>query len=144
MEKLTDKIKQIILVRKDLKMRKGKIASQVAHASMKVLLDLMEHIPAKHVQVDSNGDVMLLHLYQFPHLEDWLLHKFTKIVVGVDSEEELLNLYNKIAATTDIPCSLIQDAGDTEFNGVPTYTTVAIGPDYSSKIDPYTGHLKPL
>ena len=32
-------IKQIIVVRKDLNMRKGKIASQCAHASMKVFFD---------------------------------------------------------------------------------------------------------
>ena len=34
-------IKQVIIVRKDLNMRKGKIAAQVAHAAMKVILDKM-------------------------------------------------------------------------------------------------------
>lgn len=34
-------VKQVIVVRKDLKMVVGKIASQTSHASLKVLLDAM-------------------------------------------------------------------------------------------------------
>ena len=43
-----------------------------------------------------------------------------------------------------IPCSIIRDSGFTEFNGVPTLTAVAIGPDYPEVIDPLTKHLKLL
>jgi PTH2 family peptidyl-tRNA hydrolase len=39
-------------------------------------------------------------------------------------------------------CHLVQDAGLTEFGGVPTYTAVAIGPDYDDRIDPVTGDLE--
>ena len=137
-------VKQVIIARKDLNMRKGKLAAQVAHASMKVILDLMETIRTKDVQIEEIGVVKMLHLYQFPQIEEWLTHKFTKIVVGVDSEQELLDIYNKVHETTNIPCSLIQDSGATEFHDVPTYTTVAIGPDFSDKIDAITGHLKLL
>jgi len=45
---------------------------------------------------------------------------------------------------TGLPCSIITDAGDTEFHGVPTKTTVGIGPDESEKIDVITGNLKLL
>lgn len=73
----------------------------------------------------------------------WLTGLFTKIVVSCDSEEELLELHKK-ALSKKILTSLIQDSGKTEFNGIPTYTAVAIGPDNIEKIDSITGHLKLL
>jgi len=48
------------------------------------------------------------------------------------------------AEIAGLPCSLIQDAGFTEFNGVPTYTAVAIGPAQATEIDKITGLLKLL
>ncbi len=129
--------KQVIVVRKDLNMRKGKIAAQVAHASMAVLLDAMNR------QV---RDYEIRLTATFPHnsaLCQWLLGKFTKICVSVDSEQELLDIY-KQAQDNNLLCSLIQDAGLTEFGGVPTYTCVAIGPDFPEKIDILTGKLKLL
>lgn len=76
-------------------------------------------------------------------VHSWISNKFTKVVVSVNSEEALLNVHRE-AKDRGLLCSLIQDAGDTEFHGVPTYTAVAIGPDYSSKIDPITGSLSLL
>ncbi len=136
-------IKQIIVMRTDLNMRKGKMCAQAAHASMKVILDLMETIRNKEVQIDEPGYVMMLHLYEEPELEQWLSGKFTKICVSVNSEQELLDIYNK-AKNSDILCSLITDAGLTEFHNVPTITCAAIGPDTAEKLDPLTGHLKLL
>ena len=129
--------KQVIVVRKDLNMRKGKIAAQVAHASMKVLLDLMQIDRLMwHTQ-------RILSVEKDSSLDQWLEGKFTKICVSVDSEEELLDIYKK-ASDNGLLCSLIQDAGLTEFGGVPTYTTCAIGPDYPEVIDLLTGQLKLL
>ena len=73
----------------------------------------------------------------------WTSGSFAKVVVYVNSEKELLDIYYK-AYSAKLPCSLIQDAGATEFHGVPTYTAVAIGPDYPERIDPITGELKLL
>jgi peptidyl-tRNA hydrolase len=50
------------------------------------------------------------------------------------------DIYDK-AKELNIPCALIQDAGLTEFNGVPTYTCCAIGPDDQVNIDKVTGEL---
>lgn len=127
--------KQVIILRKDLGMRKGKMIAQGAHASMAVPLDLggMEEIEDKKYFVFE----------MTPEVEDWIMGKFTKICVGVDSEDELLELYTK-AAESGIVCSLINDQGLTEFHGKPTLTAVAIGPAEASKIDLLTGHLKLL
>lgn len=131
-----DKIKQVIILRKDLGMRRGKSTSQGAHASLSCILQLLKRTPV------ANGEMteykMFLEADDPVHL--WLSNKFTKIVVSVNSEEALLNIY-KEAKDRGLLCSLIQDAGDTEFHGVSTYTAVAIGPDYSSKVDLITGHL---
>ena len=132
-------VKQVIVIRKDLNMRKGKMIAQGAHASMKVFFDIME-------DYETSGGMQSLITYKrfFPTMamREWIKGEFTKIVVSVDSEEELLKLHQN-ALNKKIPCSLIKDAGHTEFKE-PTYTAVAIGPDESEKIDKLTGHLKLL
>ena len=76
-------------------------------------------------------------------IEDWINGKFTKVCVSVDSLDELNAVYEK-AKSEGISCALITDAGLTEFNGVPTVTCCAIGPAWSTDVDPITGHLKLL
>ena len=120
-------IKQIILYRRDLKMRKGKIAAQVAHASMKVFLDRA---------TSSSPSSMTLHLT--PDMATWVRSRFTKIVLSVEDEASLLRAYEE-AKARGIPCALIMDSGKTEFHGQPTHTTVAIGPADAELIDPITG-----
>ena len=125
--------KQVLVIRKDLNMRKGKIAAQAAHASMKAILD------QSYIQVnETNLNTLVIPLTT--NIEPWLTGLFTKICVSVNSEEELVNIYNQ-AKSANICCSLIQDAGLTEFNGQPTLTAVAVGPDLAEIIDPITGYL---
>lgn len=73
----------------------------------------------------------------------WLEGKFKKITVSVDSEAELLSLQKESQNKGIIHC-LIQDSGLTEFGGVPTYTSLAIGPAKAEIIDNITSHLKLL
>jgi len=127
-------IKQVIVIRKDLNMRKGKIAAQAAHASMKVILDNM-----LKSDYEKYSD-WTIHMKKDEPLYRWLSGLFTKIVVYVNSEEELLDIYNK-TKDQKMLCSLIEDVGNTEFHGVPTKTCCAIGPDESEKIDKITGNL---
>jgi len=132
------KTKQVIVIRKDLNMRKGKMIAQGAHASMKAILDLMHH--SEFYEEYTTIGVTMHHdkpLYQ------WLTGLFTKIVVSCDSEEELLSL-KKSADDYKIINALIHDSGLTEFHGVATYTALAIGPDEISNIDKITSHLKLL
>ncbi|MBH25810.1 MAG: aminoacyl-tRNA hydrolase [Myxococcales bacterium] len=124
-------MKQVILYRRDLKMRKGKIAAQVAHASMKVLLNRAAPVP-------EGGDPQTLTLQMTPEMTRWVRGRFAKIVLSVEGEEELLAAYAE-AERRGLPCALITDSGKTEFHGVPTRTTVAIGPASADAIDPITG-----
>lgn len=133
------KSKQVIVIRKDLNMRKGKMVAQGAHASMKAILDLMN----MHSTEEPGVHEKTLYLTDGTPLMDWIDGIFTKICVSVDSEKELLEVYNN-AKNAGLLCSLIQDAGLTEFDGVPTYTCCAIGPNWDEDVNKITGHLKLL
>lgn len=122
--------KQVIVIRKDLNMRKGKMAAQAAHASMKAVFNYAHW---------SDPESVSLVLMPQPMI-DWIKGSFTKICVYVLSEEELIEVYNK-AKEKELPCSIITDAGRTEFDGVPTKTAVAIGPYFPKEIDEITGNL---
>lgn len=130
-------IKQVIVVRKDLKMPVGKLAAQVAHASMKALFE----------RGHGGFDVKMLNqIYDIvvdDEIKQWLSGKFTKICLAVNSEAELLEVIAKCKAE-GIMCSDIVDDGSTCFNEVPTLTCVGIGPYESDKIDKITGGLKLL
>ena len=123
------------------KVRTGKLIAQGSHASIAFLTNLIR----------SNNDADIVETYGTPGFhrkltdvqKEWINGSFFKICVGVDTEQELLDIVEK-ARTLGVECNLITDLGHTEFNGVPTNTCLALGPDYSSKIDPITGHLKLL
>ena len=77
--------KQVIVIRKDLNMRKGKIAAQSSHASMKVFLDVCEKGTSSF---DNNvGEINFYYEYNSAW-DEWLNGRFTKVVVSCDSEEE--------------------------------------------------------
>lgn len=118
-------------------MRRGKEIAQGAHASMAFLTRGMHPMdvgdkPGKTIVVSSkiNGAASV-----------WLRDHFTKVTVRVDSEAELLAVYQK-AKDAGLTAHLITDAGRTEFDGVPTKTCCAIGPDWSDEIDKVTGELQ--
>ena len=74
---------------------------------------------------------------------NWLKGSFTKVVVSVNSLEELEEIEYK-AMKLGILTAKILDAGRTEFHGVRTITALAVGPEWVSKIDKVTGNLKLL
>lgn len=127
-------VKQVIVMRKDLNMRRGKQIAQACHASMKVLLD-------RQITTVNGGCERVYEITQ--DMSEWLDGSFTKICVYANSEEELDILYAK-TQELNIPCAMIVDAGKTEFNGVPTKTCIAVGPANSEIINQVTGHLKLL
>jgi PTH2 family peptidyl-tRNA hydrolase len=122
--------KQVIVMRKDLGMRKGKMIAQGAHASLKVLLDAgaLDREAAKYT-IDLA-----------PPMLAWLGGRFTKVCVSVDSESALEMIVAK-ARDAGVPVALIVDAGATEFHGVPTKTCCAVGPAWTDDVDAITGQL---
>lgn len=134
-----NKSKQVIVMIKGLKNKKGekvrtgKLISQGAHASLKAILDLMQN---EDGQFQNN---FVLRSEKKSALSDWINGIFTKITVYVNSEEELLEVYNK-ARDKRLICSLIIDAGLTEFDK-PTITCCAIGPEWSNEFEGITDHL---
>lgn len=137
------KAKQVIVMRTDLrnskgqKIRTGKLIAQGCHASLGALL--------KCFRKYTTSDETTVYNTEFGKdcvMESWLNGVFTKVCVSVDSEEELLAIYESIP--DQIPKALITDAGLTEFNGVPTITCFGVGPWVSEELDEYTGKLKLL
>ena len=120
--------KQVIVMRKDLNMRKGKMVAQGAHASLKVLLDAASRSGDTIVLPDDEATVA------------WLGGRFTKVCVSVDSAEALAAVVER-ARAAGVPCALIVDAGQTEFHGVATPTCCAVGPAWSDEVDAITGAL---
>ena len=117
--------KQVIVMRKDLNMRKGKIAAQSSHASLGAILNYGGKIHEETLTLTIDNYAV----------REWLEGRFTKVCVSVDSEEELLDIHQK-ALLNKLNVKLIKDAGLTEFGGIPTYTCLAIGPEYPDKVDP--------
>jgi len=133
---MEERIKQVIVVRKDLNMTKGKLAAQVAHASLGVILSCMDTVKELPGLIIKELTINK----EYP-LGGWLSGKFTKIVLWCKDEDELLKIENQ-ANKLCIPNYLITDAGDTMFDGVPTRTCIALGPDYESILNKITGELK--
>ncbi len=110
-------LKQVIIVRDDIKMSKGKACAQVAHASVEAVLNSNKKLVSK-----------------------WRSLGMKKITLCVNSFEELLKL-KQLADEMSIENALITDAGKTELNPG-TQTCLAIGPDAETKINKITGNLK--
>ena len=123
--------KQMIVVRRDLKMRKGKIAAQAGHACVTAVLMALEREDRLR-DVITEGDWI--------SLSRWFADGTAKICVYVDSEEELLELDRK-AKEMGFISALIRDAGHTEFHDVPTFTCLAFEPLYPEDVAPLTGEL---
>ena len=131
-------VKQVIVMRRDLNMRKGKLVAQGAHASVGAFLKLFNQCGT-----DGGGTMLSLEYDSQSFLSAWLDGTFAKICLYVDSEAALVNLYRKVKEQApQIPVDLVRDAGLTEFHGVPTLTCLAIGPYWAEDIDVFTGDLK--
>ena len=112
-------MKQAILIRQDLNLPKGKLASQCSHAAVECTL-----------KSDKNK------------VKDWHNQGMAKIVLKVKDLKELMK-FKELAGKNDLKVALIKDAGLTEFEK-PEITCLGIGPDKEEKIDKITGKLKIL
>lgn len=125
------RVKQVILIRKDLNMRRGKEIAQGSHASMDFLIE-----PLRQMLVQNKATQL-----EFSEVEKhWIVHGMAKVCLRVNSEEDLIAHHEK-ALAAGLKSFMIQDSGRTEFHGQPTLTACAIGPDLAERIDEITGDL---
>ncbi|MBE7553939.1 MAG: peptidyl-tRNA hydrolase [Anaerolineales bacterium] len=112
-------MKQVVVVNEALKLPRGKLAAQVAHAAVGAF-------------VAASTEVQ----------QAWLNSGMPKIVLKVDHEADLIRLYD-LALEQNIPARLIKDAGRTV---VPegTLTCLGLGPASDNELDKLTGELKLL
>ena len=127
-----DHVKQVIVIRRDLKMRRGKEIAQGAHASSAWIASMV----ADAVDPVSRTATVTLDAAAFV----WITSSWRKVALQVQTEEELVELHAH-AEAAGLRSHLIRDGGKTEFHGVPTLTALAIGPNVSADIDAVTGHL---
>ena len=133
--------KQMIVMRRDLRMRKGKIAAQAGHACVEaVLMALVREGRGADLRA-SDGWAWVEHAEgDVTPLTEWFDAGVAKVCVYVDSEEELLDLAER-GRDQGFAVALVRDAGHTEFHGEPTFTCLAFEPLPAEKIDPLTGEL---
>ena len=114
--------KQVIILRKDLKMGTGKLVSQACHASLEASEESKKYNPK---------------LWNV-----WYKEGTKKVILKVNSLDELLDIKDK-AARLHIPNALIIDRGLTQ---IPpnTPTALGIGPEKSEVVDKLSKHLKLL
>lgn len=110
-------LKQVILVRKDLKLPKGKMAAQAAHASVSAVLKSDQKM-----------------------VQEWKSEGMAKIVLYVADEKEIKK-FEKDARKAGFKSALITDAGKTTV-APGTITCLGIGPDDEDEVDALTGDLK--
>ncbi|MCS7142891.1 MAG: peptidyl-tRNA hydrolase Pth2 [Aigarchaeota archaeon] len=114
--------KQVLIVRTDLGMGRGKMAAQVAHAAVSSYLVTTRSRPE--------------------WAERWLLEGQKKVVLRVDSLDELLEIARS-AERAGLPYSSVEDAGLTQLEPG-TVTSIGIGPAPEELLTPITGHLRLL
>lgn len=124
-------VKQVIVVRKDLSMRKGKMCAQVAHASNMFLFDCMGKLPFPAAEFDHKNTI----------LDMWIKNAYKKVVCGCSCESEL-QLIILGAEKFNLRYYPVYDLGLTEFHGEKTLTCVSFGPAPAELIDQLTGHLQ--
>lgn len=112
----------VLVVRSDLGLKKGKIASQCAHAAIMCYM--------KSASINKSK------------LNGWLGQGQPKIVVKVDDLQEMEKIA-KFARDKNVVAEIVRDAGRTQVSSG-TATVLGLGPDSSEVIDSLVGHLKLL
>ncbi len=109
-------MKQAIVARADIGMGEGKLAAQVAHASLSAYED-----------ADRKTQ------------KQWKGEGQKKVVLKANSESELFELAD-VAERERLPHSVIRDAGHTQLEPG-TATALAVGPGEDEVVDKVTGDL---
>ena len=109
-------MKQAIVARRDVGMGTGKLAAQVAHASL-----------SAYEKADANA------------VAEWKRGGQKKVVLRADDERTLFEL-KETAEAAGLPAAIVRDAGHTQLEPG-TVTALAIGPAGDDAVDAVTGEL---
>lgn len=142
--------KQVIVVNKGLNMSKGKMAAQVSHASMAFLTHqfLEEDCPNKSEIIIDGKRSYILNISINEDINDWMMNSFTKVILEVKNENQLIKFVEKIKnggliENKDFFC--IRDNCRTELEPDETgtrFTCIGFIPMKAEKIDPLTKKLQ--
>lgn len=134
---MSKSLKQVVVVRRDLRLRRAALAALVAKASSKFIFDN-----------DTSEQLDKLAVELTPYEAEWLQNDGTLVIVGVASENALKSLVFK-AEIKGVPCYTVEKrVGDdvksdsSEFSETVQMVAIALGPDEIDKIDEITGNLK--
>lgn len=121
--------KMVIVVRKDLSMRKGKFASQVANASIQFLIDNNESERGDEVHVKMSHEEAV-----------WFRGSMSRLIATIDSENALSDLILK-AELRGVPVYPVYDSRVT-LESERTLTCAAFGPAEGEDLSMILSRLK--
>lgn len=135
-------MKQVIVVNKALKMKKGKMSAQVGHGSIAFLTEIIRNSRLEEIDNNLIGGMIYLDKEVF---EQWINGQFKKIVVYAQNEEEMNEIVAKAQSKGLVERKdyfNIIDSGYTVFNGNPTWTVIGFRPMKDEEIDDITRDLQ--
>ena len=124
-------VKQVIVMRRDLGLSRGRLAAQVAHASIKVFFDRLVKVRDDSFEIGPWKD-----WDWYGAVKPWITKSFTKVVLSAPDKATLLDLQDKAKAAR-IPTGLMEEP---DLGGEPT--ALALGPAKSEDLDPLVAHLR--
>jgi len=122
--------KQVILIRRDLKLKRAAMVAMAAKISCEFLVDN---------NVSERGDTLKVNLT--PQESDWMQGKSMRIILGVSSEEALKNILFK-AEMAGLSSYSMTNSPKNKNDFDEEILCAAIGPDDPERIDEITGNLK--
>jgi|688.fasta_scaffold684913_1 peptidyl-tRNA hydrolase len=125
-------VKQAIIVRKDLKLHKSKLAGFASQASMKFLIDNNEA---------ARGDELIVKLSQ--EEVQWIEESFPKSILGVDSHDALVDVIFRAELLGLNTYSVFEEKSSKPDENA-QLVCAALGPDDEDLINQITGHLKSI
>jgi peptidyl-tRNA hydrolase, PTH2 family len=126
------KVKQVLVIRRDLRMRRGMEIAQGAHAAMAFIVDAIT------ASRKSDPHARRVTIEFRPEVWSWLTGRHAKVTLQAPDLETLVRIESE-ARARGVEVHLVTDLGLTEFAGRPTVTALALGPADSDAIDAITG-----
>lgn len=137
-------LKQVIVMRKDLSMPHGKLATMVAHASMKFIADKVKPVLTEDGRFIAEIEWTLEQAQWLTELDPGIEHldqqSFAKIVVFVSSLQELVSVEGS-AEARGLTIGQVFDSGYSH-NPAGTFVGIAIGPHWPEAFVGITDGLK--